>query len=61
MTTFVAVVLAIFGIGAVAVGGATVTGQQERLCTALGGTWTPGPFGSNVCPGGHLIPREPRQ
>jgi len=43
--------------------GATVTGQQERLCTAMGGTWTPAYPPEDVCPGGswlNLI-RQPKQ
>lgn len=35
-------IVAAFLLGAVLVLGASVTGQNERLCDALGGTYTPG-------------------
>ena len=36
------------------VGGATLTGNQEALCKAMGGTWTPAPPPADVCPGGQF-------
>jgi hypothetical protein len=39
-------------LGVPIVAGAISSGQQERLCQALGGTYTPAPFQQNVCPGG---------
>ena len=44
-TAFAALLVMMF-----AVLGATVTGNQEALCKAMGGTYTP--EGVDICPGG---------
>jgi hypothetical protein len=60
----IASVITAFVIGTVAVVGATVTGQQEALCKALGGTYKPVPAPQEVCPGGKwsnlVLPRPVR-
>lgn len=51
METLVAALTAMI-LGVPITAGAILTGQQERLCTALGGTYTPAPFQQNVCSDG---------
>jgi hypothetical protein len=51
METLASIVIA-FAIGGVVIVGASITGQQEKLCTALGGKFTPAAPPADVCPGG---------
>lgn len=51
METLVAAFTALI-LGAPITAGAILTGQQEKLCSMLGGTYRPAPHGVNVCPGG---------
>lgn len=51
METLVAAFTALI-LGVPITAGAILSGQQERLCTALRGTYQPAPFQQNVCPGG---------
>jgi hypothetical protein len=45
-------VLVALTLGTILVTGATVTGKQAELCTAMGGTFTPAYAPGDVCPGG---------
>ena len=38
----------------------SVSGGNEKLCAAMGGSYTPGAYGAEQCPGGkysNLLPR----
>jgi hypothetical protein len=47
----------LYAIGAmmVLVTGASLTGQQEKLCNAMGGHYVPAPMGQDVCPDGSWV------
>jgi hypothetical protein len=48
--------------GLILVVGATVSGNQENLCRAMGGTYAP--TGADICPGGtwaNLVTPKPAQ
>jgi hypothetical protein len=51
MTTALAVVGSLIAMTVLTIG-ASVTGQQEKLCNALGGHYAPAPQGQDVCPDG---------
>jgi hypothetical protein len=44
-----------FAVMTVFVVAATASGESERLCKAMGGTYTPAPPPADVCPGGSWL------